>query len=237
MSANWITHASLCSGLSSVLALCLFFLQWRSSSVYNSHPKPSLWNILPATAARHTKAVLTSPDSVPIFAQFAERPSFFFIWNHFPGDKRGCKLTWNAWKFFIFHVSNPSAWDGFYPAQLQEVVRSEAFFLCFTLGGEKSLYPPTLSRLPSLQFTVAVTHVFGDGSGVACGIKCEVTHAMSTHIRLHPQIDRGRRNSSEIPTAGFNLREWSRRRKKKKKKTNPFEMQMISVGPVTEISF
>lgn len=57
------THAPLYSGLSSGPTLCLFFLQWTGSSVYSSHPKPSLQNILPATAARHTKAALTSPKS------------------------------------------------------------------------------------------------------------------------------------------------------------------------------
>lgn len=227
MSANWITHASLCSGLSSVPALCLFFLQWRSSSVYNSHPKPSLWNILPAAAARHAKALLTSPDSVPIFAQFARASFFFFTWNYFPGDKRGCKLIWNAWKFFSFHVSNPSACDGFHPVQLQGTVRREAFVLRLMLGGEGSLYPPALCRLPSAQLTASPSHTsFGDGSGVVCGVKCVVAGAISTHIKHHPQTDRRRGKSSEVPAAGFNLRVKSEAEDvKKQKQKKPLKLR------------
>ena len=84
------THAPLYSGLSSGPALCLFFLQWTGSSVYNSHPKPSLRNILPAAAARHADAAPTSPNPLPVFAWFAEHPPTFFKWSRFffLGDKK-----------------------------------------------------------------------------------------------------------------------------------------------------
>lgn len=88
-----------------------FSCKERSSSVYNSHPKPSLWYILPATSARRAKAALASPNPPPVFAQFAEYPPTFFMWRHFfSEDKGSCKLIWSACKFFSFHVPNPSAW-------------------------------------------------------------------------------------------------------------------------------
>lgn len=151
------THAPLYSGLSSGPALCLFFLQWTGSSVYNSHPKPSLWNILPATAARRAKAALTSPNPPPVFAQSAEYPPTFFTWSRFSGDKRSCKLIWNACKFFSFHVPNPSACDG---SAARGGCEERGLFssLRFMLKAENSLYPPTLCRPPYLQGIESGSH-------------------------------------------------------------------------------
>lgn len=153
MSANQVTHTSLYSGLSSVPALCLFFLQWRSSSVYNSHPKPSLWNILPAAAARCARAALSLPNPLPVFAQFAESPHTFFIWNHFSGHKRSCKLICNAMKILqlscpkslcVWRLSSIAARGGC----KKRVLFSSQFFM---LEAENSLYPPKLCRPLYLQ--------------------------------------------------------------------------------------
>lgn len=74
---------------------------------------------------------------------------------------------------------------------------------------------------------VAVTHGFGDGSGAVCGVKCVVAGAISTHVKHHPQTDRGRGKSSEGPAAGFNLRVKSEAEdvKKQKQKKNPLKFR------------
>lgn len=120
------THAPLYSGLSSGLALCLFFLQWKGSSVYNSHLRPSLVNILPATAVRCANTAPTLP-SVLLFWFFLATPptSYEAIYSR---DKRGCKMIWSACKFSSFHVSNPSACDGFYSLQLEGAAEGEESF-------------------------------------------------------------------------------------------------------------
>lgn len=115
------THAPLYSGLSSGPALCLFFLQWTGSSVYNSHPKPSLWNILPATAARRADAAPTSPNSLPVFARFAEYPPTFFRWSRCFGRQNGV-VNW-----FEAHVNSPAFMS-------QIPLRVTAFIRCSSRG-------------------------------------------------------------------------------------------------------
>lgn len=108
------------------------------------------------------------------------------------------------------------------------------------LGGEGSLYPPALCRLPSVQLTASPSHTDLGSGLVVCGVKCVFAGAISTHIKHHPQTDRGRGKSSEVPTAGFNLRVKSEAEDVKKTKTKkPFETQIISVtvGPVAKSSF
>lgn len=128
-----------------------FSCKERSSSVYNSHPKPSLWYILPATSARRAKAALASPNPPPVFAQFAEYPPTFFMWRHFFQKTKGV-VNW-----FEVHV-NSSAFmsqiplrDGFYPLQLRGGCEERGLFSSHAKKVENSLYPSTLCRPPYLQ--------------------------------------------------------------------------------------
>lgn len=126
------THAPLYSGLSSGPTLCLFFLQWTGSSVYNSHPKP-LWNILPATASRHAKAALTSPNT-PFCSICRISPYVFSYKAVSSGDKRSYELTRSTCDFSNSYVPNSSECDSFYLMELEGAAKGDGFFqVCYYL--------------------------------------------------------------------------------------------------------
>lgn len=79
-----------------------------------------------------------------------------------------------------------------------------------------------------MQPTASPSHTdLGTGLGLSGGVKCVVAGAISSHIKHHPQTDRGRGKSSEVPAAGFNLRVKSEAEdvRKQKQKKNPLKLR------------
>lgn len=151
------THAPLYSGLSSGPALCLFFLQWTGSSVYNSHPKPSMWNILPATAAKLAKAAWTFAKSSAAFCSICRISPYFLHMK-----KTGTFFFWKTKgvvNWFEAHV-NSSTFMSQIPLRVTVFVQHSSsgqqrerplFMSALQAKKENSLYPSTLCRLPYLQ--------------------------------------------------------------------------------------
>ena len=197
------------------------------------------------------------PNSLPVFARFAEYPPTFFRWSRcFGRTKRSCKLIWSACKSSSFYVPNPSACDGFYPLQLEGGCEERGLLSSqrFLLNAENGLYPPTLCRLPYLQGMEPGSHwrtrwgILRRGSGAVWSFERTVGYAVSTNKPPPPGANRltfcrwreeGKRgNSSEGWAAGLYLRvkKWTRNCSEDIKR-NPFETQIISVSRVQLLKF
>lgn len=140
------THAPLYSGLSSGLALCLFFLQWKGSSVYNSHLRPSLVNILPATAVRCANTMLFWF----FFATIPPPPQKLHMKPFIPETK-------GVVKWFGVHVNSPAFMS-------QIPLRVTAFISCSSRGlqRERNLFksaPQARGREKLISFNIMQTSI------------------------------------------------------------------------------